>query len=408
MGGGRKEILLAVSGSTPQVITEALYCLRVERNVPISRVVVITTKVGRGKILEKLLDRRYGHFWQFLKDYGISEKELVFSEDNVFVPEKKSGEPIEDIFGPGENELLCSLIVEKVREFTEDDATVVHASIAGGRKTMSSYLALAMGLFGREQDRLYHVLVSPPEFEFHDEFFYPPPKPLEIKRKTEWKKEVINTDLARVTLIDVPFVRLRKFVGRKKGTLDKIVSEIQTLLDRSAPLPEVSVDFDESCLVVEGKRIKVRPTLLSYFLALLSYKLQCDKEICEDCRECFVEGAEISVGTEFTDRWLKIYEVLAGGGHFEKTLKSIREERKAGSEKSEEQRKRFYEYQSKLNRIIDKAKNEFLIPPEIAVLLKVEKIGGYGESRYGVALKPESFKDSEVILDAVERDLPDL
>jgi CRISPR-associated protein (TIGR02584 family) len=61
-----------------------------------------------------------------------------------------------------------------VRELTADPDCAIHASIAGGRKTMGFYLGYALSLFGRPQDRLSHVLVSSP-FESNQNFFYPLP-----------------------------------------------------------------------------------------------------------------------------------------------------------------------------------------------------------------------------------------
>ena len=45
-------------------------------------------------------------------------------------------------------------ICDIVRELTKDAETRIHASAAGGRKTMSIYLTAAMQLFGRVQDTL--------------------------------------------------------------------------------------------------------------------------------------------------------------------------------------------------------------------------------------------------------------
>lgn len=94
-----------------------------------------------------------------------------------------------------------------MRELTEDASTRIHASAAGGRKTMGIYLTAAMQLFGRAQDRLSHVLVSE-EFETHPQFFYKPPQSRVLSDKDGTPMNV-STDDAHIELADIPFIRLR-------------------------------------------------------------------------------------------------------------------------------------------------------------------------------------------------------
>ncbi len=49
---------------------------------------------------------------------------------------------------------------------------------------MGLFLGIAFQLFARPQDRLSHVLVSPPDLEGHPEFYYPPPAPTAYQTKT--------------------------------------------------------------------------------------------------------------------------------------------------------------------------------------------------------------------------------
>jgi len=79
-----------------------------------------------------------------------------------------------DIRSVEDNTFAANQICEIVRELSLTSHTSLHASAAGGRKTMSIYLTAAMQLFGRAQDRLSHVLVSE-DFETHPDFFYIPP-----------------------------------------------------------------------------------------------------------------------------------------------------------------------------------------------------------------------------------------
>ena len=72
-----------------------------------------------------------------------------------------------------DNEALADQIFAFVRELATSTDTCLHASIAGGRKTMGLYIGLALQFYGRPGDTLSHVLVNP-ALE-NREFFYPPP-----------------------------------------------------------------------------------------------------------------------------------------------------------------------------------------------------------------------------------------
>jgi hypothetical protein len=72
---------------------------------------------------------------------------------------------------------------------------------------MGFYAGYALSLYGRPQDRLSHVLVSPP-FESHPEFFYPTSHSRVIYSNDRSQKPLDCRD-AQVCLADLPFVRLR-------------------------------------------------------------------------------------------------------------------------------------------------------------------------------------------------------
>lgn len=86
-----------------------------------------------------------------------------------------------------------------------DPNTIVHVSIAGGRKSMGFFAGYAMSLFARPRDSVSHVLVNDP-FEANRDFFYPPPEEKEI---VDARGESVSSREARVMLADIPIVRLR-------------------------------------------------------------------------------------------------------------------------------------------------------------------------------------------------------
>ena len=202
-----RRILLCVTGTSPQIITETLYGLAVEPDdgrafVP-TEIRVLTTVMGAQQARLSLLAEDRDMFGKLCKDYGLQG--IRFDAESIDVFKDAEGRPLDDILTPEHNEAAADHITRVVAELTSDDNAAVHASIAGGRKTMGFYLGYAMSLFGREQDRVSHVLVSE-GFDNHREFFYKPPRPVTLKKPDGWE---MSTADARIHLAHIPIVRLR-------------------------------------------------------------------------------------------------------------------------------------------------------------------------------------------------------
>lgn len=176
-----KNILLAVTGLSPQVITETLYALH-QNARKVDAIHVITTRDGKDMIYAGLLGGKSGHYSLYLEEYGIDPSSIDFSHSNIHVITDDHGIEIPDIASESDNEHLLRTCLELSFRFTSDPDTSVLFSVAGGRKTMGSCLTLAAQMYGRPQDRLYHVLVSP-EFESNRDFFIHPNShgPLSLK-----------------------------------------------------------------------------------------------------------------------------------------------------------------------------------------------------------------------------------
>ncbi len=154
-----RRILLAVTGLSPQIVTETLYALAVAsspRWIP-TEIRLITTTRGADNARLQLLHPKTGWFHRLRADYQLPE--IAFDESHIHLIERPDGTPLDDIRDDTDNALTADTIVERVRLLTADPSSQIHASIAGGRKTMGFFLGYAMSLFGRDQDRLSHVLV---------------------------------------------------------------------------------------------------------------------------------------------------------------------------------------------------------------------------------------------------------
>jgi CRISPR-associated protein (TIGR02584 family) len=245
-----RRVLLAVTGLTPQIVTETLYALAVKEKpgwVP-TELRIITTRRGAEKARQTLLSDDPGWFRRLCADYRLPE--IAFGVEDIRVIDGPDGEPLDDILDEADNAAVADFITEEVRALTADLQASLHVSIADGRKTMGFYVGYALSLFGRAQDRLSHVLV-PPSFESQSqpEFFYPRP----------------GAEDARVYLGDIPFVRLRDglpehlFEGR--ATFSEAVAEAQKAL------PPVALRLDPATLTVTagGESFTLKPAQFAFY-----------------------------------------------------------------------------------------------------------------------------------------------
>jgi len=257
--GFPRRILLAVTGLSPQVVTETIYALAVaaapgsERFVP-TEVHVLSTVRGAEQARLTLLSRDPGWFHRLRAEYELPE--IAFDESHVHVLQTTDGRPLEDIRTPQDNHDAADFITEWVRALTADEDAALHVSLAGGRKTMGFFLGYALSLFGRPQDRLSHVLVSEP-YEASGEFFYPTRESRSVELRP---KLFADLSKARVELAGIPFVPLRH--GLESRLLSRRTS-YNTLVDAlkvSLAPPELIVDPRAGRIRASGMIVPLSPT----------------------------------------------------------------------------------------------------------------------------------------------------
>jgi CRISPR-associated protein (TIGR02584 family) len=198
--------LLAVVGLTPQIVTETLYALIVRSNPPFipTRIEILTTAEGHRRAIDTLLDPSTGAFASFCRDYNLPALSDALPAHAVLAMPGVN-QPLEDIRTVADSGAAADAIVARIRTHTENPDTALHVSIAGGRKTMGFLAGHALSLLGRSQDRLSHVLVDD-RFLTLPDFFYPPPQPRLLRGRSGCP---MSTQDAGVTLVEIPFLRLR-------------------------------------------------------------------------------------------------------------------------------------------------------------------------------------------------------
>lgn len=260
-----RRVLLAVSGLSPQIVTETIYALAKGAEQPSfvpTEVHLITTREGAQKAELSLLSGDLGWFHRLRVDLNLPE--ITFSRQQIHIIEDAMGRPMDDIRSQGDNRAAADFITAKVRSFTADPDCALHVSIAGGRKTMGFFLGYALSLYGRDQDRLSHVLVSEP-FENNIDFFYPTPYSRVLKTRDE---RLYDAATAEVTLADIPFVSLRH--GLPKALLSGQATFNESVQAARASLapPRLVLNPDRRIVKAGSVTVKLPPAelaLLSVF-----------------------------------------------------------------------------------------------------------------------------------------------
>jgi len=264
-----RRILLAVTGLSPQVVTETLYALAIGPKTPFvpTELHVITTVEGAERVRLALLSDEPGWFHRLQRDYALPP--IAFDNAHIHILRDNQNRALPDIRSPDDNACAADFIAETVRRLTDDPDAALHVSIAGGRKTMGFYLGYALSLFGRPQDRLSHGLVSEP-FESSWDFFYPTPYSRVI---TTRDNKLADTAQAEVTLADIPFVSLRQGLPEQLLKGQARFSETVAAARQSLGPAELVLDLRARVVRAYGKLIQLPPTELA-LLAVFARRAQ--------------------------------------------------------------------------------------------------------------------------------------
>ena len=272
------------------MLTETIWALAHEKPPVIpDRVVVITTASGREAIQRELFELQDqkgeapGCVWDALlatlRKGGIAlEGKLRFGvtadDIRVFTRADASGRSgeLEDIRTPADNEAASDFLLDKLREFTENEDVQLVCSLAGGRKTMGALLYACLSLIGREDDRLTHVLVNEPfdDPRLQPRFYFPTASPTQHKAP---EGRTVSSAAALIDLADVPFVPLRKLfpreLGRMPGSFMSLVNQYRSVVEQMAAPPRIELAEDKPVARIEGRAVPLSATAYALFSFLV-------------------------------------------------------------------------------------------------------------------------------------------
>jgi CRISPR-associated protein (TIGR02584 family) len=369
-----QNILVAVVGLTPQVITETVYYLTQIRQPSVlpTALHILTTQQGHKQVCDQLLAPAAGHFYALCSEYGLDATAI---DVHIHILRDAAQVPLDDIRTAADNAAVADQIAACIRYLTSDPTTRLFCSLAGGRKTQSVLLGFALQLYGRPQDTLLHVLVDD-AFQNHAEFFYPPRASRLLRtRDGQW----LDARTARVDGAEIPYLRLRDklFTASTSVTMGFAPSIVQgqRLLDALPDLPPLVI-------AASARRISIGITELSLSpleFVLYAHLGQLRRQSAPDRDgDGFVTLAELDEKRhELLQRYARLYSSSSG------RVEALRKQW-ARAFPRDSIRSHFANINRKLQHII----------PDVthALFYRVSSEGAYGNTRYGLRLPAEKIE----------------
>lgn len=265
-----RRVLLAVTGLSPQVLTETLFALAIAHEPPFlpTEIQLVTTAEGAERARLTLMGDE-GALADLGREWGLGPLQALLPLDHVQVVRGDDGTQLQDILTPGDNVRAADHLVNAIRGLTADQGAALHISMAGGRKTMGFFAGYALSLYGREQDRLSHILV-PRECEQHPQFFFPRREPRTLFTRDN---RPIRPTVDDVQLAFVPFVRLRQglpanLLHGESGWKDA-VDGAQIGIGPA----DLVIDLVDRRVLAGGRNLKLTPLQLAWLLLLARRRL---------------------------------------------------------------------------------------------------------------------------------------
>lgn len=271
-----RTVLLALVGTSPAVLTETVWALAHEKP-PIlpHEVVALTTTTGREAIRERLFrENGWKRLLAALAAEGLDvEDRLRFGPADACLrlfPSADGQRNLADLTTVADHRAAADFILENLRTFTEDPETRVIASLAGGRRTTSALLLSCMSLLARRDDRLCHVLVSPPfdQPALNPLFLFPEPG---VVHRLPGRLDEYPSEEARVELVEVPFVRLRSWWQQRFRRLPPSYTALVKKVERwssGANLPDLEIDPRAASVHVGGRRLQLSSFEFGFFVVV--------------------------------------------------------------------------------------------------------------------------------------------
>lgn len=271
----KTQVLIVVLGTSPAILTETVWALAVNEGIVPDKIEIWTTETGKNTFEEKILS---SNVWELLKAdlnewWNIDIGKLKPGSWKIFANTEE--QYLEDLLTTDDNLAAADKMLEELRKYSSNPSTQILLSIAGGRKTMGALALQCMSLVGREEDKVYHVLVKPPfDTGLTPSFFFP-----EKKGKKKWQtretrdKKTVTDDMAQVNLFSVPYIRVRPLYEEKLKeepvSFSKLCERIQEKINKK---PVLKIKKTTGEVWLDDKKIKLNAVEKTALLMLIKMK----------------------------------------------------------------------------------------------------------------------------------------
>ena len=358
-----RRILLAVLDVTPQVLTETLAALAAPRDprlppfIP-TAIHVVTTAPGRDRARCELLDPATGRFFRFCADHHLDPHAIEF-DDGSFLVVRRDQRPLDDIIAD-DHTTAADTILGLVHRLTADDRAAVHASLSGGPRPTAFHLGHALSLYGRTQDRLSYLRFDHP-FAATAATRHSAPPPRDIHDR----KPAAHAADTRITLTDVPFLRLRELLPLP--FIDELPPYRTASTDPLPLAPPLTLELHcrGHLLVAAGKTVHLPPADFAFYAVMVRRRAS---------RKTFVRHDTPDLPNEYLREYMR-----ATADHWSPNVVRVRRRLSKSANHDEwfEQRK------ARVNRALRSA-----LGPWLGRACQIEGKGPRGETRFGVFVDP--------------------
>ena len=253
----RKEILIAVVGETPQIITETLYYYLSPYYKSIrkfDKIIVLTTSKGKKVIIKHLIKGKI--LEEMFEKLGDSVK---FSEEDILVFKDGDGKEMADVRNTEQNLDSFNEVFKQMRTLANISNSRITALCSGGRKTMTGIMSLSFQMFGRNDDELIHIIAPNSKMSYdldvpmQDRWFYPenPTDPSE------------RLDLSVIPVLKIgkslPYDMLKKMENR---SYSEVLEAVQSYILDKAPVGEITIV--KNMFFYKNEKIELPARLASY------------------------------------------------------------------------------------------------------------------------------------------------
>lgn len=252
-----ERILLCSVGLAPQIVTEAIFALGIVARPAWrpTRLHMLTTSGGAPGLRMAVLSPG-GALDQLAVAWGAPWASALRRTAVVHAVETPGG----DLADGAALAKFADASVALVRTLTASPDDRLHVCLAGGRKSAAAAMALAVALYGREQDRLSHLVVED-AYASHPLFFFPSPMTRPLLGRDG---RMIDAKDGLVHLIDLPYPRLRAFAPKAARDYADAIAAAQASLDRLA----LTIAIDAGWAEWGGRPLTMPPSLLCWLATL--------------------------------------------------------------------------------------------------------------------------------------------